>query len=326
MSRFAQIVFVPFAFLVHGSLVQAQVVEETAEASVFSGPQVGETLPGFKVTSLIEASAGQEFDPVSEAKDEPIVLVFLHELTRPGFGLMRAVTRFAASRKDPGMKAAVVFLTDDATKTKNWSKNVQRLFTENVHYGVSMEGKEGPGAYGLNRNVIATVLVGKQGKVTGNFALLQPQLQVDGPAIVEAIVAVTGGGKVPSMAELEQLYAGRSRMSRTRPQDGSKGRMDAAERDPRLANMLRAVINKQASNEEVYAAASRIEAYVANRSNVKTELIGILDTVVNSDRFSDYGTPEAQKVLKRLWEKYSEGKKRGQQEVEANAETSPEEE
>ena len=102
--------------------------------------------------------------------------------------------------------------------------------------------------------------------------------------------------------------------------------MDAAERDPRLANMLRAVINKQASNEEVHAAASRIEAYVANRSNVKTELIGILDTVVNSDRFSDYGTPEAQKVLKRLWEKYSEGKKRGQQEVEANAETSSEEE
>ena len=162
--------------------------------------------------------------------------------------------------------------------------------------------------------------------MTGNFALLQPQLQVDGPAIVEAIVAVTGGGKVPSMAELEQQYAGRSRMSRTRPQDGSKGRMDAAERDPRLANMLRAVINKQASNEEVHAAASRIEAYVANRSNVKTELIGILDTVVNSDRFSDYGTPEAQKVLKRLWEKYSEGKKRGQQEVEANAETSSEEE
>ena len=193
---------------------------------MFSGPQVGEALPGFKVTSLVGDVEGKVLNPVADAKGQPIVLVFIHELTRPGFGLMRAVTKFSAERKDKGMNVAVVFLTDDATATAKWSKNVQRLFSDNVQYGMFMDGKEGPGSYGLNRNVIVTVLVGKEGKVTGNFALVQPQLQVDGPAILESIAAVSGGGKVPSMDELEAKYSGRSRMTRGKqnagPENGTR--------------------------------------------------------------------------------------------------------
>ncbi|MAI69546.1 MAG: hypothetical protein CMM01_01335 [Rhodopirellula sp.] len=34
--------------------------------------------------------------------------------------------------------------------------------------------------------MIVTVLVGNQGMVTGDFALVQPQLQVDRPAILES--------------------------------------------------------------------------------------------------------------------------------------------
>ena len=89
--------------------VQAQATEEKASDPVFSGPQVGEALPGFKVTSLVGELEGKVFDPVADAKGQPIVLVFVHELTRPGFGLMRAVTKFSAERKDKGMRVAVVF-------------------------------------------------------------------------------------------------------------------------------------------------------------------------------------------------------------------------
>lgn len=288
--------------------VQAQAVEEKVSDTVFSGPQVGEALSGFEVTSLVGNVEGKVLNPVADAKEEPIVLVFMHELTRPGFGLMRAVTRFAEERKDKGMTIAVVFLTDDATATAKWSKNVQRLFSENVQYGMYMDGKEGPGAYGLNRNVTVTVLVGNQGKVTGNFALVQPQLQVDGPAIINSIAAVSGGGKVPSMDELEARYAGRSRMTPSKQNTGAgkvprNGRGDT-QRDPKLATLLRGVINKQATIEQVRRAASQVEEYVAENEKAKNELARIAATVVNSSRLENYGTVEAQEVLRGWCRKY----------------------
>jgi hypothetical protein len=303
-----------FALAEYAPPAQAQDVEQQASDPVFSGPQVGEALPAFKVTSLSGESEGRSFDPVADAKDQSIMLVFMHERTRPGFGLMRAVTNFAAEKKTKGMNVAVVFLTDDATETAKWSKNVQRMFSEDVKYGMSMEGKEGPGSYGLNRNVIVTVLVGKQGKVTGNFALVQPQLQVDGPKILKSIAAVSGGGKIPTMAELEPRYAGRSRM--TRGQKNSNPAKDAgnALRDPKLTALLRGVINKQASAEEVRQAATKVDEYVAENEMAKKELARIASTVVNSGRLNNYGTPEAQKVLQNWSQKYGvqRGAKRDQ--------------
>ncbi len=306
--RFAFFVPLLVVFLAHAPPVHAQQVGAKASDPVFSGPQVGEALPDFKITSLVGDVEGKVLNPVADAKGQPIVLVFIHELTRPGFGLMRAVTKFSAERKDKGMNVAVVFLTDDATATAKWSKNVQRLFSENVQYGMFMDGKEGPGAYGLNRNVIVTALVGKEGKVTGNFALVQPQLQVDGPAILESIAAVSGGGKVPSMDELEAKYAGRSRMTRGKqnagPENGPRNGRGNTQRDPKLATLLRAVINKQATNEEVRRAAIQVEEYVAKNEKAKAELARIAATVVNSDRLKNYGNSEAQEVLRGWCQKY----------------------
>ncbi|OUW75608.1 MAG: hypothetical protein CBD74_14135 [Saprospirales bacterium TMED214] len=308
LLRFA--FFVPFVvvFCHYSPPVQAQQVEEKASEAVFSGPQIGEPLSGFKVTSLVEDTEGKVLNPVADAKGQPIVLIFIHELTRPGFGLMRAVTKFSAERKDKGMNVAVVFLTDDATATAKWSKNVQRLFSDNVQYGMFMDGKEGPGAYGLNRNVIVTVLVGNQGMVTGNFALVQPQLQVDGPEILKSIAAVSGGGKVPSMDQLEARYAGRSRMTPGKQNAGAgnvprNGRGDTR-RDAELATLLRGVINKQATNEEVRRAASQVEEYVAENEKAKNELARIAAAVVNSGRLKNYGNSTVQEVLREWCQKY----------------------
>ena len=283
----------------HSGVVNAQKNE-----SVFSGPQLGESLPGFKANGLSDALKGKEFDPIADADGKPVTLVFLHELTRPGFGLMRAVTQFAAGRKDKGMNVSVVFLTDDPTATGKWAKNVQRLFNDGVKYGMSMEGKEGPGAYGLNRNVTLTVLVGNQGKVTGNFALVQPQLQVDGPVILKAIADVTGGGDVPSVAELETRYAGRASMSRQKRDADPAGGNARRQQDPQLQSLFRSVINQQASDDEVRKAASKVDEYVARNETARKELARIVLAVVNSERFKNYGTGESQEVLQEWLKKY----------------------
>lgn len=270
----------------------------SAEDPVFSGPQVGEKLPALPAIGLFGQREAKSFDLVDEADGGPVLIVFFHELTRPGFALMRAITNFAAERE--GMTVGVVFLSDDTTETMKWSSNVRQMFSEKVIYGVSPDGKEGPGAYGLNRNVTLTILAGTEGKVTGNFALVQPQLQADGPAILKAVVALTGGGDIPSIDELETRYAGRMNMQRGGDRRQMAERGDRVESDPQLATLLRAVINRQADEQAVREAAAKVEAYIAENERARKELTRIVNTVVNSGKIENYGTAAAQEIL-RAW-------------------------
>jgi hypothetical protein len=64
--------------------------------------------------------------------------------------------------------------------------------------GISVDGIEGPGNYGLNRKVTLTVLVVDKGKVVANFAIVQPN-ETDAPKVAAAVAKVLG--KKPPTAE-----------------------------------------------------------------------------------------------------------------------------
>ncbi len=49
---------------------------------VFSGPQVGEKPPVFKVRGVFDTDAGTETDFVAKSNGKPIVLIFVHDLNR----------------------------------------------------------------------------------------------------------------------------------------------------------------------------------------------------------------------------------------------------
>lgn len=183
-----------------------------ADDPVFSGPQVGEKLPPFKVKGVFGDLDGKEFDLIKRAEKKSVAMIFVHTLTRPGFGLTNTIMKFAATRSKAGLVSGVIFLTKDPTATEVWMRKVEKNFPKGIAYGLSLDGAEGPGAYGLNRNVTLTVLVGKAGTVTANLALVQPSLPADGPKILKAVADVTGGGKVPTIAELAgPRYRGQTR-------------------------------------------------------------------------------------------------------------------
>ncbi len=123
------------------------------QQDIFSGPQPGEPLTQFPVTGVLGESAGSNIDFVMNSKDGPLLLVFVHERTRPAFGLTNTLLRFAATRKTEGLTTGVVFLTADPTETETWLKRVSQYFPASASVGISPDGLEGPGAYGLNRNV-----------------------------------------------------------------------------------------------------------------------------------------------------------------------------
>ena len=263
---------------------------------VFSGPQVGEPFPGLTYTGVFGDQEGKEIDFDAIAKDKASLVFFVHKRSRPAFGLFNSMIKFASKRE--GIESGLVFLTDDASETTNWMTRIRKVFSEGATYGVSPDGLDGPGAFGLNRDMTLTVVVAKEGKVTANFALVQPSLQVDGPKIAKAIVDVTGGGKVPSIEEL----AGDMRMRRT------DARRTDARRDAKLGTLVRSVINKRATKEEVAAAVKKVEEYAEEKPAAKKELGQIATRIVNSDRLATYGTEAAQDAIKEWAKKYGNPK------------------
>lgn len=265
-----------------------------ADEPVFSGPQVGELMPSFKAVGLHGDLIEKEFDFIADAEGAPVMLVFFHELTRPGFGLTRAISQFAATQHVDGeakeMKVGVIFLSDDASETKSWALKVARLFSKDVIYGVSTDGKEGPGVYGLNRNVKLTILIGKDGKVSENMALVQPQLQVDGPKLLSAICAATGN---PNTPKVEQLAGNQMR-----------GRDDTQARDPKLGALVRQMIQKDLSADQVSDLAKKIESYVTENEQARTQLAQMSSKIVGSGNLKNYGTEDAQKTIMKWAKQY----------------------
>ena len=263
-----------------------------ADDPVFSGPQIGEKLPPFKAKGVLGDLADKELDLIKQAGDQPLLLIFVHTRTRPVLVLVNALTKFSVSQAEKGLHAGVVFLTDDPTTASQFIKRIKTYFTEGVPLVISHDGPEGPGSYGLNRNVSLTILVANQGKVTANYALVQPSVQADGPKILKSLVDITGGGKVPSIAQLS------GRRIKQRPE------MKKQARDPNLGPLVRAVINKQASAENVAKTAAEVEKYVAEHAAARRELGQIANRISNSGNLENYGTPAAQDVLRKWAKKY----------------------
>ena len=186
------------------ALVSTPLLAEDKPAE-FSGPQVGEKLTPLATKVVLGDEAGKEIDLVKSAAGKPVLIVFVHERNRPSVGLARLLGLYAATKKEAGLASGVVFLTPDLTMTEEWMKIAKNALPGGVPVGISTDGQEGPGAYGLNRKVQMTILVGKDDKVTANFSLVQPSVQADAPKIAQAIVDVLGGGQGPTIEELQKL-------------------------------------------------------------------------------------------------------------------------
>ncbi len=255
-----------------------------ADDPVFSGPQAGEKVVSFQARGAFGPREGKEFDPVVEADGKPLILIFVHVRTRPAFGLTNAVMSYAATRAADGLQAAIVFLPEDATETADWLKRVQAYFPKRVAVGISSDGQEGPGAYGLNRNVALTVLIAKEGKVTANFALVDPSLQADGPKIAEQIVKVLGSGTPPTAEELAR-NAGQARAMQLG--------------DRRAEGMLRAILRPDAKPEDVNKMAEELQTYLKDKEPVRTAIQRTARQLVSSGRIKNVGTPAAREWIEK---------------------------
>ncbi|MHC4996068.1 MAG: hypothetical protein ACYTGQ_13565 [Planctomycetota bacterium] len=292
------------------------------DEAVFSGPQPGEKITGFTALGVYDKAAGKKIDFIKQGHGKPLLLVFVHKLSRPGHALTTAVTNCFHNLKRDDLQILVVHLAADHLAQRDYLTRARQSLKYQAPVAVSLDGEEGPGAYGLNRNVSYTFIIAKDDKVTANFALVQPSLTE--AAKIAKPMAEALGIKPPTQEQLQALggrYLPQSR-SRMQPQRNAnpnmqRGRGDARpsarpapdapqrgtqpqrQADP-LRDAVRALVSNSASPEEVETAAKKVEQMIKDKKGMQNQLGTMSGMILERGM----GTPAAQRHIKKWNEKY----------------------
>lgn len=181
---------------------------------VFSGPQPGESTPGFVVLALHGPDEGQRVDYVERWGGAPTLFVFVHRITRPVGRLVRGIDEYARTRRDRFRTLFVPLAADTLEGELNLPRTLKSIRLQSP-CGVSVDGIEGPGAWGLNKDVAITAVLANEGRVVANWALVEPN-ETDLDAIRAETERLPAGGARGPEPRLETLADLRAELLRQR--------------------------------------------------------------------------------------------------------------
>ena len=257
---------------------------------IFSGPQIGEKTTPFRVRELWGPAVGTERDPIAENGGKATVLVFINGLERSLLPLLRAVDQYGKERAEL-ISSEVIFLFDDLVEGEQRVKAASGSMRLHSRIGLSLDGAEGPGNYGLNKECMMTIVAAKENTVGANFALVQPGI-ADAPKVIEALARTCGDTTPPSIEKLtERPMAGERAARRMNQADRFPG---AVPEDPKLNGLLRQVIRPTNDQETVGKLMVEMEAYVkGNKGLTKQAIDGWTRVLHFGER---YGTAHAREL------------------------------
>jgi hypothetical protein len=162
-----------------------------------SGPQVGEAVEDFEFEAATGDDAGKKIDALKPLKDKPVLIIFEGQMTRPGFGLIKVLDKYARIRQPEGLEVLIVRVSDDAAAAAKHAKLMYDMYDIKSPAGVATGGKAGPKNYNLSDEAEMTVLlINKERKVVYNVARRAPERQ-DFDDIRKAIDKLLGPSPVP---------------------------------------------------------------------------------------------------------------------------------
>lgn len=268
---------------------------------VFSGPQAREKISPFKVVELMGQNAGKERDPVSESAGQPTALVFVHGIERSLLPLLRVVEEYGVERKEQ-LRTEMVFLSADRIEGEQRVKAAAGSLKLQSRVGLSVDGIEGPGNYGLNKECLMTIVIAKDNTVTANFALVQPGI-ADAPKVLEALAKVCDDPHPPTVEQVNERLAARAGGNR----EGGAMRRDAANSDkPReafpgavptdgkLQGLLRSFIRPTNDDATVDKLLAEVKEHIKDNADLHQQAVDGWTRVLH---FGDtYGTEYSRKV------------------------------
>lgn len=138
---------------------------------IFSGPQPGEEIASLRVMNMRGEEAGQEIDPVELAGDKLHLMIFVSKSRTFGrfLGHLRQQLQAIEDRSGQAWAMSVIVCNNDANESANSFTVLDERYPANLVVGLSTDGSDGPPAYGLDRNLTATVIVVRDGRVVHNL-------------------------------------------------------------------------------------------------------------------------------------------------------------
>ena len=144
---------------------------KSLEKPVYSGPQPGEKVPALTAVNLRGEQAGQEFDPVALAGDKLHLMFFVGNSRTFGrfLGQLKKQLQSIEELSKQPWAMSVIVSTDDANNAEKSFAVLDQRYPKDLVVALSKDGSAGPPAYGLDKNLTATVIVVKDGKVIHNL-------------------------------------------------------------------------------------------------------------------------------------------------------------
>jgi hypothetical protein len=171
---------------------------QVGEVTAYSGPQPGEKLPGFPVTPPRRNHLEEEFDPVTDALGKPHFIIFIDDSDiEEGIGAFINAAWMVDKESQTGLAASVVILAhervDTGVRFTSMSDGFWEFLNAVYRIGYAPDGRDGPGAYGLNRNFPLTILIADaEGKVLYNFPFREIPPDFPNPHVVGGLAAAVG--------------------------------------------------------------------------------------------------------------------------------------
>jgi hypothetical protein len=164
---------------------------------VYSGPQPGEKLRGFTVIPPRRNHLEEEFDPVAAGLGKPHFMIFIDDSDiEEGIGAFINAAWMVDKKSKTGLAASVVILAHERTTEIGFNTkddNFWNVLNAVYRIGYAPDGRDGPGAYGLNRDFLMTILIADaEGKVLYNFPHRQRPSDYPSPHVLGGMAAAVG--------------------------------------------------------------------------------------------------------------------------------------
>ena len=154
-------------------------VAVAAEKEINSGLPVGEKVPAFNVRDITGPSKGKTLCYRCQYGNRPVVTIFTRSLNDNVSSLIKQVDDVVGSKKDDGMRAFVVFISDDAdTLEPKLASLAKDKKIANTPLTI-VEGEQGPPNYKLAKDADVTVMMWVEGQVKVNHSFAAGALKAD---------------------------------------------------------------------------------------------------------------------------------------------------
>jgi hypothetical protein len=182
-------------------------------------------------------------------------------------------------------------LSSDRPKAEQFLQTARGSLNLKAPAGISVDGQEGPGNYGLNRKMTVTILVARENKVVANFAIVQPN-ETDAPKVLEAVAKVLGK-PIPTADEIQA--AGAPRRPDVAPKRPDPKTNQGAP-DPELAGLMRRMINLNNDEAAVKEVSDAMLKWAGTDRARRAQLTQYCQMILKLG----YGNDIAKRALRRL--------------------------